>query len=145
MPAVAVRRIETLAGVTVEESGGHRLAILGDRLVPFVLLAMRSAQRDAGGETRLLIEGSVAGRPVAFSVDRVEGEVELLVRPLPRRAPVSPLIDGAALLPSGEPIAVLAPQALLGRETAGRRSFDLRRSPRRRASSPGCCWSTTRG
>ena len=74
----------------------------------------------AGDEGKLLIEGSVAGRPVAFSVDRVEGEVELLVRPLPRRARVSPMVDGAALLPSGEPIAVLAPQALLGRETAGR-------------------------
>ena len=35
VPAVAVRRIETLAGVTVEESGGRLMAILGDRLVPF--------------------------------------------------------------------------------------------------------------
>jgi len=123
VPAVAVCRIATLAGVTVEESGGHRLAILGDRLVPFVSLSdALGIASTAGGETRLLIEGSVAGRPVAFSVDRVEGEVELLVRPLPRRAPVSALIDGAALLPSGDPIAVLAPQALLGRETAGRRA-----------------------
>ena len=64
----------------------------------------------------------MAGRPVAFAVDRVEGEVELLVRPLPRRARVSALVDGAALLPSGDPIAVLAPQALLGRETALRRA-----------------------
>ncbi|MEO8198185.1 MAG: response regulator [Thermoanaerobaculia bacterium] len=122
VPAVAVRRIETLAGITVEESGGHRLAILGDRLVPFVSLGdALGIASTAGDENRLLIEGSVAGRPVAFSVDRVEGEVELLVRPLPRRARVSPLVDGAALLPSGDPIAVLAPQALLGRETAGRR------------------------
>ncbi len=122
VPAVAVRRIATLAGVTVEESGGHRLAILGDRLVPFV--ALGEALGIAGAatdETRLLIEGSVAGRPVAFSVDRVEGEVELLVRPLPRRARVSALVDGAALLPSGDPVAVLAPQALLGREAGGRR------------------------
>ena len=123
VPAVAVRRIATLAGVTVEESGGHRLAILGDRLVPFV--ALGEALGIAGAatdEARLLIEGSVAGRPVAFSVDRVEGEVELLVRPLPRRARVSALVDGAALLPSGDPVAVLAPQALLGREAVGRRA-----------------------
>ncbi len=119
VPAVAVRRIETLSGVTIEESGGHRLAILGDRLVPFVALGdALGVDRGAADEAKLLIEGSVAGRPVAFSVDRVEGEVELLVRPLPRRARVSPLIDGAALLPSGDPIAVLAPQALLGREAA---------------------------
>ncbi len=126
VPAVAVRRIETLSAITVEESGGHRLAILGDRLVPFVALGEALGISPAAGgateEAKLLIEGSVAGRPVAFSVDRVEGEVELLVRPLPRRARISPLIDGAALLPSGEPVAVLAPQALLGRESSGRRS-----------------------
>ncbi|MEO7794784.1 MAG: ATP-binding protein, partial [Thermoanaerobaculia bacterium] len=123
VPTVAVRRIETLAGVRIEETAGHRMAILGDRLVPFV--ALGEALGVAGAvaeEAKLLIEGSVAGRPVAFSVDRIEGEVELLVRPLPRRARVSPLVDGAALLPSGDPIAVLAPQALLGRETAGRRA-----------------------
>jgi CheY-like chemotaxis protein len=44
------------------------------------------------------------------------------VRPLPRRARISALVDGAALLPSGDPVAVLAPQALLGRESAGRRT-----------------------
>jgi chemotaxis protein histidine kinase CheA len=122
VPAVAVRRIATLAGVQVEESAGHRLAILGDRLVPFVALGEALGMASTiGDDAKLLIEGSVAGRPVAFSVDRVEGEVELLVRPLPRRARVSALVDGAALLPSGDPVAVLAPQALLGRETTGRR------------------------
>ncbi len=128
VPAVAVRRIENLSGVAVEENGGHRMAILGDRLVPFVALGEALGIAAApGGATgtdvaRLLIEGSVAGRPVAFSVDRVEGEVELLVRPLPRRARVSSLVDGAALLPSGDPVAVLAPQALLGRESSSRRA-----------------------
>ncbi|HSM13322.1 MAG TPA: response regulator [Thermoanaerobaculia bacterium] len=120
VPAVVVRRVAGLAGVAIEERGGHRLAILGERLVPFVPLA-EALGFAAEGED-LLIEGSVAGRPVAFAVERVEGEVELLVRPLPRRARVSALIDGAALLPSGEPIAVLAPQALLGREAISRRA-----------------------
>lgn len=118
VPAVAVRRIEALAGLPFEERAGRNLVALGDRLVPFVDLA---AALGLGGEAspaaRLLVEGSVAGRPVAFAVDRVEGEVELLVRPLPRRARVSALIDGAGLLPSGDPVAVLAPQALLGRES----------------------------
>jgi chemotaxis protein histidine kinase CheA len=120
VPAVVVRRVAGLAGVAIEERGGHRLAILGERLVPFVPLA--EALGFAAEGEQLLIEGSVAGRPVAFAVERVEGEVELLVRPLPRRAPASTLIDGAALLPSGEPIAVLAPQALLGREAVSRRA-----------------------
>jgi chemotaxis protein histidine kinase CheA len=136
VPAVAVRRIETLAGVTVEESGGRLMAILGDRLVPFVELGLAlGLGAGAAPATRLLIEGSVAGRPVAFSVDRVEGEVELLVRPLPRRARVSALVDGAALLPSGDPIAVLAPQALLGREAGGPGS-PASQSPARAAIEP---------
>ncbi len=145
VPAVAVRRISTLAGIAVEERAGHRLAILGDRLVPFVALGealgLASAVSD---EAMLLIEGSVAGRPVAFSVDRVEGEVELLVRPLPRRARVSTLIDGAALLPSGDPVAVLAPQALLGRETAGRRAAAPLGAPAAPGAAPGTSREITR-
>lgn len=117
VPAAAVRRIEALAGVTVEERAGRGTVVLGARPVPFVDLgAALGLGSEVPAAARLLVEGSVAGRPVAFAVDRVEGEVELLVRPLPRRARVSPLIDGAALLPSGDPVAVLAPQALLGRE-----------------------------
>ena len=100
--------------------------------MPFVALGEAlGVPGSASEEAGLLIEGSVAGRPVAFSVDRVEGEVELLVRPLPRRARFSPLVDGAALLPSGDPIAVLAPQALLGREPAGRRSVGALSAPPR--------------
>lgn len=119
VPAVAVRRVVALVGATVEERGGHRVAMLEGRLVPFVPLAETLGMSDVSAA--LLIEGSVAGRPVAFSVERVEGEAELLVRPLPRRAAASPLLDGAALLPSGEPLAVLAPLALLGLQTAVRR------------------------
>lgn len=123
VPALVVRRIEALAGVAVTDRGGQRLAILGDRLVPFVALDEALGTGSSSAESgRLLVEGSVAGRPVAFAVDRVEGEVELLVRPLPRRIEVSKLVDGAALLPSGEPIAVLAPQALVGLEPLERPS-----------------------
>ena len=66
----------------------------------------------------------------------MEGEVELLVRPLPRRARISPLVDGAGLLPSGDPVAVLAPQALLGRESSGRRSPNARTTPSAFADAP---------
>ena len=119
VPAVAVRHVSTLGAARIEESGGHRIAIVGDRQVPFVPLAAALGLPDDGGT--LLVEGSIAGRPVAFAVERVEGEEEILVRPLPRRAPVAAAIDGAALLPSGEPVAVLAPQALLARAAAAPR------------------------
>jgi chemotaxis protein histidine kinase CheA/CheY-like chemotaxis protein len=119
VPAVAVRRVAPLAEARVEERPGHRVAIFADRLVPFVALAgaLGFGEEEA---PELLVEGAVAGRPVAFAVERLEGEEEILVRRLPRRARVSPLVDGAALLPSGEPVAVLAPAALLAREAPRR-------------------------
>lgn len=128
VPAVAVRHVVALHAARVEERGGHRLAIVGERLIPFVPLAAALGLPD--DDTGLLIEGSIAGRPVAFAVGGIEGEEEILVRPLPRRAPVAAAIDGAALLPSGEPVALLAPQALLARPApvAGTRSSPAARA-----------------
>ncbi|MEO8275600.1 MAG: response regulator [Thermoanaerobaculia bacterium] len=130
IPAVAVRRIHARSGIVVENADGQAHARIGDQAVPFVRLdgllgaeAAVSRGSFAGADQGLLVEASVAGRPVAFAVDRVEGEVELLVRPLPPSVLVSPLIEGVGLLPSGDPIAVLAPQALL------RREFSLNREP----------------
>ena len=119
VPAVAVRRVAPLAEARIEERPGHRVAIFPDRLVPFVALAGALGFGEEESP-ELLVEGAVAGRPVAFAVERLEGEEEILVRRLPRRARVSPLVDGAALLPSGEPVAVLAPAALLAREAPRR-------------------------
>ncbi len=131
VPAVAVRRVSSLADVSVEERSGHRLAIFAERVVPFVPIAGALGLGEDASE--LLIEGVVAGRPVAFAVERLEGEEEILVRRLARRARVSPLVDGAALLPSGEPVAVLTPAALLARE-----------APRRAAAPPAPARQTVR-
>jgi two-component system chemotaxis sensor kinase CheA len=120
LPAVAVRRVTALEGARVEERPGHRVAVFGDRVVPFV--ALSGALGLSEDAPALLVEGAVAGRPVAFGVERLEGEEEVLVRRLPLRARASELLDGAALLPSGEPVAVLAPAALLAREAPRRRA-----------------------
>lgn len=115
VPAVTVRRVAGLSEARVEARTGHHVAVFPDRLVEFVELA--AALGFGGGEpSELLVEGEVAGRAVAFAVESLEGEEEVLVRSLPRRARASSLVDGAALLPSGEPVAVLTPAALLARE-----------------------------
>ncbi len=114
LPAAVVRRATRLHPDAVIERDGRTLAALGDRLVPFVPLARLYGQPAA--ENQLLLEGVVSGLPLALAVDSVEGEEEVLVRPITRRAPTDRLLEGVALLASGEPVGVLSPSVLSQRE-----------------------------
>jgi two-component system chemotaxis sensor kinase CheA len=114
LPASVVRRATRLRPDAVVERDGRTLAALGDRLVPFVPLARLYGQPAA--ESQLLLEGVVSGLPLALAVDSVEGEEEVLVRPITRRAPTDRLLEGVALLASGEPVGVLSPSVLSQRE-----------------------------
>ena len=51
-----------------------------------------------------------------MAVDDVEGEQEVLVRPMTRKVAADRLLEGVALLASGEPVGVLAPAVLAQRE-----------------------------
>ena len=115
LPASVVRRAIRLDGNGgVVERDGRTLAVLPDRLVPFVPLARLYGQPPA--ERQLLLEGVVSGQPLALAVDDVEGEHEVLVRPITRRVPTDHLLEGVALLASGEPVGVLSPAVLAQRE-----------------------------
>ncbi len=115
LPAAVVRRAIRLNGNGgVVERDGRTLAVLPDRLVPFVPLARLYGQPPA--ERQLLLEGVVSGQPLALAVDDVEGEHEVLVRPITRRVPTDHLLEGVALLASGEPVGVLSPAVLAQRE-----------------------------
>ena len=114
LPAAVVRRASRIDPGTVVERDGRTLVTLGDRLVPFVPLARLYGQPPA--ESQLLLEGVVSGQPLALAVDTVEGEEEVLVRPITRRAPTDRLLEGVALLASGEPVGVLSPSMLSQRE-----------------------------
>jgi chemotaxis protein histidine kinase CheA len=114
LPAAVVRRATRLDAGAVVERDGRTLATVGDRLVPFVPLARLYGQPAA--ENQLLLEGVVSGQPLAIAVDTVEREEEVLVRPITRRAPTDRLLEGVALLASGEPVGVLSPSVLAQRE-----------------------------
>ncbi|MFL6233080.1 MAG: response regulator [Thermoanaerobaculia bacterium] len=114
LPAAVVRRASRIDPGAVVERDGRTLVTLGDRLVPFVPLARLYGQPPA--ESQLLLEGVVSGQPLALAVDTVEGEEEVLVRPITRRAPTDRLLEGVALLASGEPVGVLSPSMLSQRE-----------------------------
>jgi len=114
LPAAVVRRATRMDAGAVVERDGRTLVTLGDRLVPFVPLARLYGQPP--GDSQLLLEGVVSGQPLALAVDTVEGEEEVLVRPITRRAPTDRLLEGVALLASGEPVGVLSPSMLSQRE-----------------------------
>ncbi|MFZ5785981.1 MAG: hybrid sensor histidine kinase/response regulator [Acidobacteriota bacterium] len=114
LPASLVRAVTRIDEGDVIERNGRTVAGLGDRLVPFLSLARAFGESAAAGG--LLLEGVVGGQAVAVAVDAIEGEQEVLVRPLARAAKATPLIEGVALLASGVPVAVLSPSALAQRD-----------------------------
>jgi len=144
LPSAVVRRATRLDDATVVERDGRsfaRLPGLGqgpqaprephllpgraadagedasateERLVAFVPLARLYGQTPA--ERQVLLEGQVSGQPLALVVDDVLREQEVLVRPLTRRVATDHLLEGVALLASGEPVGVLSPAVLAQRE-----------------------------
>ncbi|HBL27987.1 MAG TPA: hypothetical protein DD490_14210, partial [Acidobacteria bacterium] len=114
LPSAVVRRATRLDPSMTVERDGRTIARFPDRLVPFVPLARLYAQ--PARDRQLLLEGAVSGQVLAVAVDDVEGEQEVLVRPMTRKVAADRLLEGVALLASGEPVGVLAPAVLAQRE-----------------------------
>jgi len=114
LPSSVVRAATEITDADVVERGGRTLAKVADRLVPFVSLGAVYGEPPA--DTQLLLEGSVSGQRLAVTVDDVDGEEEVLVRPLPTVLAGDRLLEGIALLSSGEPVGVLSPAALARRD-----------------------------
>ena len=122
LPSSVARRATRLAPEAVIEREGRTYAVLpegnghgrSNRLVPFVPLARLYGQ--PAEDVQLLIEGLASGQPLALAVDDVEGEQEVLVRPITRKVATDRLLEGVALLASGEPVGVLSPAVLAQRE-----------------------------
>jgi chemotaxis protein histidine kinase CheA/CheY-like chemotaxis protein len=114
LPSSVVRRATRIDPDMVVERDGRSMARFPDRLVPFVPLARLYGQPAL--ESQLLLEGAVSGQALAIAVDDVEGEQEVLVRPITRKVATDRLLEGLALLASGEPVGILAPGVLAQRE-----------------------------
>jgi chemotaxis protein histidine kinase CheA len=115
LPAAAVRRAVRIESRAVVERDGRTLAQLGDdRLVPFVPLFRLYGQPTP--ERQLLLLGAASGQELAIAVEDVLGEQEVLVRPITRAVPTDRLLEGVALLATGEPVGVLSPNVLVQKE-----------------------------
>lgn len=127
LPSSVARRATRISPASVVEREGRTYAVFSsdgsagdsggnghERLVPFVPLARLYGQ--PAEDQQLLIEGMASGQPLALAVDDVEGEQEVLVRPITRKVATDRLLEGVALLASGEPVGVLSPAVLAQRE-----------------------------
>ena len=127
LPAAVVRGAYEVSEADFVERGGRPIARVDGRLIPFVPLA--DVYGESPAEVQLLLEGTVSGQRLAITVDDVEGEEEVLVRPLPQVLAGDRMIEGIALLSTGNPVAVLSPTALARRDL-------LRSRPRAPRSEP---------
>ena len=110
LPAGAIRKVSQFATADVIVRNGRSLVRVGDRLVRFTPLAELCGE--AAGQRQLLIEGVAAGQPIALAVDAIEGQEEVLLRPLTRLSPTGTMLEGVSLLAGGAPIGVLSPLVL---------------------------------
>lgn len=114
IPGAAIREVVRIDKEAVRERDGRSYVQLGGRLIAFLPLGRLFAQPTP--DSQLLLLGRVSGQPLAVAVDAVEGEEEVLVRPMTRSVSVEQAVDGMALLASGTPIPVLSPAILAKRE-----------------------------
>ncbi len=110
LPSGVVRRALRLPRAGLAERDGRWLAVVDERLLPCVPLA--DLYGEPPSEQPMLLAGMVSGAKLAVLVDDVEGEEEVLVRPLTRAVETDRLLQGVALLASGEPVGVLSPEML---------------------------------
>jgi two-component system chemotaxis sensor kinase CheA len=110
LPRSWIRRVTAIPADEVVHRSGRSFVELEARLTPLAPLATLFGEEPA--EPLVVMAGELTGQPFALAVDAVEGEVEALVHPTASVTAAGPFVEGLALLPSGEPIAVLGLLAL---------------------------------
>jgi chemotaxis protein histidine kinase CheA/CheY-like chemotaxis protein len=118
LPSAAVQRVDRLEPGVVVERDGQSFATVRGQLLPFLPLARVLGETSAAAQ--LLLQGEVFGQPVRVAVDAIEGTEEVLVRQAARAVGAGPLLEGVALLASGQPVGVLSPKAMGQRDWLAR-------------------------
>jgi two-component system chemotaxis sensor kinase CheA len=104
-----IARMEKINRSDVYTAKGHAMLQIGERPVPLMPLADVLSVPVVNHEKPLLdvIVLQVLERMVAFEVDDLYSELELVLKPLGRELANTPFVAGAALLGSGDVIIVL--------------------------------------
>jgi two-component system chemotaxis sensor kinase CheA len=113
LPIVRVERVIEVPAHSIEASGRDAFVVVDEEPVPVLGLAPRLAL--AGGSAAavaILVLTDVRGERVALQVERVAGQPQIYVKPVPELlAPVRALA-GLTILGDGRPVFVLDPNQL---------------------------------
>jgi two-component system chemotaxis sensor kinase CheA len=110
IPISKVERIEECETSAIEHSGSDAFVLLDDELVPVLDLAARIAQPSAApGRLTHLVLTEVRGERVALSAERVAGQQQIYVKPLPDLLRGARALSGLTILGDGRPIFLLDP------------------------------------
>jgi two-component system chemotaxis sensor kinase CheA len=112
LPIAKVERILELPPSRIERSGGDAFALIDEELVPVVDLARSivDAGRDAGAspmEMVSLVLTEMRGERVALSAERVLGQQQIYVKPVPELLSGVRTLAGLTILGDGRPIFLL--------------------------------------
>jgi two-component system chemotaxis sensor kinase CheA len=108
VPSITVSRMLTVPRDTIFTAEGRNMVLIGEQPMPLIPLAdvLDLPSPHMGAEIRLLVL-SVGERFIAFEVDELYSEQELVLKPLGVEIENAPFISGAALLGTGDVILVL--------------------------------------
>lgn len=119
VPSAMVVRMKTLQRSEVFTAEGREMVLINERPMPLVslgaILDAPTAQNSEAKDHIPVLALSAADRAVAFEVDDLYSETELVLKPLGGELARAPYVSGAALLGSGDVIIVLDANDLVRR------------------------------
>jgi two-component system chemotaxis sensor kinase CheA len=113
LPIARVERIVECASDAIERSGREAFVLIDDEPLPVLALAERIAQSAcARTGTAVLVLTDVRGARVALEVERIVGQQEIFVKPVPELLAGVRGLAGLTILGDGRPVFVLDPNQL---------------------------------
>ena len=118
IPLDAVQRSLRVGPADIVRTAQHATVLVDGQAIPIApLAALATAGRPtaaaASGRTSAVVVRAASGSAAAFTVDRIVGASPVLLKPLPRFAPATAVIAGAALDAVGDPLVVVDPDRLV--------------------------------
>jgi len=109
LPSVMVLRMETIFADTIFTAEGREMIMLNGRALPYATLGgiLNIPAIDPESDKRHVMILNAADRAVAFEVDELYQETELVLKPLGREIAGAQFVSGAALLGAGDVVIVL--------------------------------------
>jgi two-component system chemotaxis sensor kinase CheA len=113
LPIARVERIVECPAEAIERSGHESFALIDDEPVPVLALSDQIAlPRPAPAASAILVLTDVRGARVALEVERIVGQQEIFVKPVPELLAGVRGLAGLTILGDGRPVFVLDPNQL---------------------------------